>query len=681
MIGPVDTFKTEVLEHLASLEAVLLELEITPKNQELINTAFRSIHTIKGAGGMFGYHQLTSFTHHLETVLDQIRKGELSFNSDLIGVFLDVGDFIAGLLEDTDFSEAQITASQIHLDKLYDKINSNDRPKVLDQSINTLEKNDSLSQSCFQISFKPDLNSFKSGLDIAPILRELHSFGPCYVETDISRLTEFEQFEPEECVLSWKVILITHEPLPSIEDTFMFVADDWQISIEAISSDELPNELKTHFVETPAKIHIETISSNKQDGCHSNNLENQKSIRNITTSEMNDPTIRVPSSRLDKLMNLVGELVIVQARLNQVAASEYNEDLLSIAEELDQLTTQMRDQTFSIRMLPIGTTFGKFRRLVRDLSKELNKQIELITIGGETELDKMVLDKLSDPLIHLIRNSIDHGIESSDVRLSEGKPATGSITLTARHADSHVVITIQDDGKGLDTKRIHELAIERHLITHDAELSTAEVHQLIFEPGFSTAKAISDISGRGVGMDVVKRSILELGGTISIHSKEGEGTEFSVRLPMTLAIIEGLMVKVGDEYYVLPLSNVEECIEMPANLRAHVRTRQIIEVRGEQIPFLILRDWFGVNAPKPMYEQIVITHIGEERFGFCVDEVVGQYQTVIKRLGKLYQGAEGFSGATILGDGSVAMILDPAALLEAAGRDYSSKQIHLKIAK
>ncbi|WP_321160337.1 chemotaxis protein CheA [Marinomonas rhodophyticola] len=346
-----------------------------------------------------------------------------------------------------------------------------------------------------------------------------------------------------------------------------------------------PMRLKTHFVETPAKIHIETISSNKQDGCHSNNLENQKSIRNITTSEMNDPTIRVPSSRLDKLMNLVGELVIVQARLNQVAASEYNEDLLSIAEELDQLTTQMRDQTFSIRMLPIGTTFGKFRRLVRDLSKELNKQIELITIGGETELDKMVLDKLSDPLIHLIRNSIDHGIESSDVRLSEGKPATGSITLTARHADSHVVITIQDDGKGLDTKRIHELAIERHLITHDAELSTAEVHQLIFEPGFSTAKAISDISGRGVGMDVVKRSILELGGTISIHSKEGEGTEFSVRLPMTLAIIEGLMVKVGDEYYVLPLSNVEECIEMPANLRAHVRTRQIIEVRGEQIPF------------------------------------------------------------------------------------------------
>ncbi|MCW4629756.1 Hpt domain-containing protein [Marinomonas rhodophyticola] len=253
MIGPVDTFKTEVLEHLASLEAVLLELEITPKNQELINTAFRSIHTIKGAGGMFGYHQLTSFTHHLETVLDQIRKGELSFNSDLIGVFLDVGDFIAGLLEDTDFSEAQITASQIHLDKLYDKINSNDRPKVLDQSINTLEKNDSLSQSCFQISFKPDLNSFKSGLDIAPILRELHSFGPCYVETDISRLTEFEQFEPEECVLSWKVILITHEPLPSIEDTFMFVADDWQISIEAISSDELPNETQNTLCRNPSE--------------------------------------------------------------------------------------------------------------------------------------------------------------------------------------------------------------------------------------------------------------------------------------------------------------------------------------------------------------------------------------------------------------------------------------------
>lgn len=678
MIGPVDTFKTEVLEHLSSLEEVLLELEPHPEDAELVNTAFRSIHTIKGAGGMFGYHDLTAFTHHLETVLDQIRKGEIIFSSDLIGVFLDSGDFISGLLESTDFSDAQKSDSQVLLDRLHSLVGQNNNEKLIEIE-EPPAKSNAGSLTCFNIKFTPHADSFKQGLDIFPILREIHSFGPCAVSTEANILNDFENFNPEESKLTWSVILVTSEPVTSIEDTFMFVDDDWTINIEEQLIDDLPFKLKESL-----NLLSGNFSKNIQSTAQKtpvSNIDLKDTSNTSTKNNASDPTIRVPASRLDKLMNLVGELVIVQARLNQVAATEYNENLISIAEELDQLTTQMRDQTFSIRMLPIGNMFGKFRRLVRDLSKELSKKIELITIGGETELDKMVLDKLSDPLIHLIRNSIDHGIESVEMRASVNKPETGSIILTARHVDSHVLISIRDDGKGLDTERIKTLAVERGIIPPGIELTHSETHQLIFEPGFSTAKVISDISGRGVGMDVVKRSIQELGGSISIKSEQGEGTEFSVRLPMTLAIIEGLMVKVGPEFYVLPLSNVEECIEMSSGIRNQNSSKRIVEVRGEQIPFLMLREWFEVTEPRPLFEQIVITHIGEERCGFCVDEVIGQYQTVIKRLGKIYQGAKGFSGATILGDGSVAMILDPAALLEAAGREYSAKNINLKLAK
>lgn len=673
MIGPVDTFKTEVLEHLSSLEEVMLELESHPEYTELINTAFRSIHTIKGSAGMFGYHDLTAFTHHLETVLDQIRKGEIVFSSDLIGVFLDSGDFISGLLEEVNFSDAQKSDSQLILDRLHEIVGKNSSEEVMEVEESQAKVNDG-SLACFNIKFTPHSESFKQGLDIFPILREIHGYGSCIVSTEVDSLSDFENYNPEESKLTWSIILVTSEPIASIEDTFMFVDEDWSISIDEKPVDELPLKLKNT---------LNILSDNVKKSVEKSSVFNVYSKNETNTPTKNnasEPTIRVPASRLDNLMNLVGELVIVQARLNQVAATEYNENLVSISEELDQLTTQMRDQTFSIRMLPIGTTFGKFRRLVRDLSKELSKKIELITIGGETELDKMVIDKLSDPLIHLIRNSIDHGIESLEARVSNNKPETGSIILTARHVDSHVVISIRDDGKGLDTEKIKALAVERGIIPPDIELTHSEMHQLIFEPGFSTAKVISDISGRGVGMDVVKRSIQELGGSISIKSEQGEGTEFSVSLPMTLAIIEGLMVKVGPEFYVLPLSNVEECIEMPSGIRVQNSSKRVVEVRGEQIPFLMLREWFEVAEPRPIFEQIVITQIGEERFGFCVDEVIGQYQTVIKRLGKIYQGAKEFSGATILGDGSVAMILDPAALIEVASREYS-ENINLKLAK
>jgi two-component system chemotaxis sensor kinase CheA len=696
MIGTIDIFQTEAREHLAALESALLELETSPTEIELIDQAFRAMHTIKGAGGMFGFADLTEFTHHLETAFDQVRSGILQINQELISVMLDAGDHIGTLLDHTSFNVHQKITSELLLKRLYEIVPDHaaqTKPSDLNEKSNPSLPNE-LALSVFRIMFTPDEATFRNGFDVIPILRELASLGNCIVTTKIIQLPSFLELNPESCYLAWDVSLVTEQDKNAIEDTFMFVFDDWQIRIEKVDlsdhddNSDLIGELlvsrgliSTNQLKEALTKHRELGEILCNDGLVSGDdieaaLVEQKVTRQLKGKKAKhtlDANIRVPATRLDSLMNLVGELVIVQARLNQIAHIHQSEDIIAISEELDLLTTQMREQTFSIRMLPIGTTFGRFRRLVRDLSKDLSKQIRLVTEGAETELDKMVIDKLADPLVHLIRNSIDHGIETPNVRQVNGKPPQGTITLIAEHADSNVVIRIIDDGIGLDVASIKQKAIESGLISKDEQLSDSEIHMLIFEAGFSTANQVSDISGRGVGMDVVRRSISDLGGKITIDSTMGKGTTFTIRLPMTLAIIEGLMIKIGIEHYVLPLSAVEECIEM-ASAGQSTTKKRLVTVRGEQIPYLSLREWFLVEGVRPEIEQIVITRIGDGHFGFCVDEVIGQYQTVIKRLGKLYEGEVGFSGATILGDGSVAMILDPQAIMDAVEQTTQSRK-------
>lgn len=685
MIGPIETFQTEAKEHLAALENALLELETSPTEVELIDQAFRAMHTIKGAGGMFGFADLTEFTHHLETAFDKVRSGKLNISQDLISVMLDAGDHIGTLLDNTSFNAHQKIASELLLNRLYSIVPDKATQIVTSEANARFKAPVQPSLNIFRLMFTPDEATFRNGFDVIPILRELASLGNCIVTTKIKNLPSFVNIDPMSCYLTWDVSLVTEQAQNAIEDTFMFVFDDWQINIDKVDLSDIDDDsdligellvsrglISTSQLKQALTKHRELGEILCDDGLVSGDdieaaLVEQKVTRQLkgkSSEQSSDPNIRVPAARLDNLMNLVGELVIVQARLNQIAHKHQSEDIIAISEELDFLTTQMRDQTFSIRMLPIGTTFGRFRRLVRDLSKDLNKQIQLITEGAETELDKMVIDKLADPLVHLIRNSIDHGIETPETRLVSGKEAQGTICLTAEHANSQVVIRIIDDGKGLDLIAIKQKAIENNLITKDQYLSDNDIQMLIFEAGFSTAKQVSDISGRGVGMDVVRRSIYELGGKITIDSVMGKGTTFTIKLPMTLAIIEGLMVRIGNEHYVLPLSAVEECIEMVTEGKAR-NNKRLVTLRGKQVPYLSLREWFLVEGDRPAIEQIVITRIGDGHFGFCVDEVVGQYQTVIKRLGKLYEGVVGFSGATILGDGSVAMILDPQAIMDA----------------
>ena len=695
MTGPLDTFRMEAEEHLSALEDSLLEMEQTPNDPELIALAFRAMHTIKGAGGMFGFNDLSGFTHHLETAFDKVRSGSYPVTPELISVMLDAKDHIAGMLESPEQTRVQLHVGQSLLNRLHKIIPGDDAshntPASSEESVKPIPKK--IAEAAFRIRFTPAANAFTDGFDVLPILSELHALGSCYVTTIDSQVPELKELEPESCLLCWDIILITEQSIDAINDTFIFVAEEWQISIEKVDSnlddveyfDYIGEILVNRGLITSTQVSDILAAKPKtgellqESGLVSRSdvdaaLAEQKALRTVKerkTQSAQDATVRVPAFRLDRLMNLVGELVIVQARMNQLAHSRNDEEMMSVSEDLDRLTIDLRDNTFSIRMLPIGSTFGRFRRLVRDLSRDLGKEIRLETEGAETELDKVVIDRLGDPLVHLIRNSIDHGIETPEQRAALGKERIGTIHLSAEHAESHVVIRIQDDGAGINTDRIREKAKERGLISADSQLSEDEILHLIFEPGFSTAQQISDVSGRGVGMDVVKRSIQDLGGQVSIRSDDGKGTTIKITLPMTLAIIEGLMVAVSDERYVLPLSAVEECIELQNGGKSERNDKRLVQIRGELVPYMRLREWFNLSGAIPAIEQVVITRMGEERFGFSVDEVIGQYQTVIKRLGKFYEGIAGIAGATILGDGSVAMILDTVGLAEAAESEAS----------
>ncbi|EXJ13541.1 chemotaxis protein CheA [Imhoffiella purpurea] len=686
MSDPVDIFRTEAEEHLSALESALLELEQRPEDPELIALAFRAMHTIKGGGGMFGFTELSAFTHHLETALDKVRNGLFPVTQELISILLDAKDHVTGLLEDPVLDQTQILIGRGLLERLHALIPDE---QITEAKQTTAAQSPAIAppgeegDRVYRIHIRPSAGAFRDGFDIFPILKELQGMGTCYVTTDTGGVPLPAELDPESCMLSWDLVLVTSQGAEAIRDTFIFVADEWRIDIDPIDiDDDQCDRIGEILVERGliARSQIESLLAEnprvgevlQQAGLVTESdvdaaLREQRAIRDTRERGARgeqESLVRVPAARLDSLMNLVGELVIVQARMQQLAQSRDDEAMSAIAEDLDRLTTELRDNTFSIRMLPIGTTFGRFRRLVRDLSRDLGKEIRLETEGAETELDKMVIDRLGDPLVHLIRNSIDHGIEPPEQREAAGKPPVGTIHLAAEHAESHVVIRIRDDGAGLNTGAIRAKAVERGLIARDQTLTEEEIQGLIFEAGFSTADRVSDVSGRGVGMDVVKRSIQDLGGQVGIRSEPGRGTTLTITLPMTLAIIEGLMVAVSEERYVLPLSCVEECIEVERGSEGKRNGQRLARVRGDLVPYLSLREWFAVPGAAPGIEQIVVTRLGEQRFGFSVDQVVGQYQTVVKRLGKLYEGTAGLAGATILGDGGVAMILDAGALAE-----------------
>jgi len=687
------SFIEEAGERLAELEAVLLELESDPTNMDLVAQAFRAMHTIKGSGAMFGFETVASFTHQLETVFDEIRNGRLPVTQPLIGLALEARDLIRRLLAGDEAStrldrDRLVKALRGYLPK--DKSNLKQTSSRLQALVDPAAQAKSAPEKTFRVFIRPDPELFRNGTNPMGLLNELAELGNSRVVTHTRSIPDLTEIDPEACYLSWDIILTTRKDANAIRDVFIFVEDRCTVRIDLVDdgvSEETGDDykklgeiliergdittdcLKTSLAEQKrvGQLLIDkgVVSSEAVEAA----VLEQKAVREARAKReaQGQPdassSIRVAADKLDYLVDLVGELVIAQARLGQLAVTREDAELVSVAETMDRLSAELRDSTLSIRMVPIGTTFGRFKRLVRDLSAELGKEIDLQTEGAETELDKTVIERLGDPLVHLIRNSCDHGVETPAVRQAAGKPSRGTVRLAAYHTGPNVFIEIRDDGAGLDAAAIRAKAIERGLLSPDANPPPSEIYKLIFLPGLSTAKSLSSVSGRGVGMDVVKRSIDALRGSVEVESTRGTGTTIRLRLPLTLAIIEGMLVTVGPSSYVLPMSLVEECVELTQVDVEKAHGNQMAVVRGELVPYLRLRNWFGVEGSRPEIEQIVIASADGLRFGFVVDAVIGQHQTVIKTLGHMYKGIQGLSGATILGDGRVALIVDVSALI------------------
>ncbi len=686
-----ETFREEADELLVQLEATLLELEEQPTNMELINAAFRAIHTIKGSAGMFGFEKAGHFTHDLESLLDGCRSGKRPVDSTIIDLALRARDKIRGLLaEDSD--SAEFDAEALSLMDEFRMAAQGAEPAVVTERVPPaaaegeprLEPKASAAPAqvegdarTYRIRFEPAADVFLNGTRVLRLFDELAALGQLSSVPDTSRVPMLESLDPEVCYVVWNSMLTTAAGIDAIKDVFIFVEGSSKVRIEEVALSDLAvdgaprlgeilidrgaarledigDALRSQHKLGEVLVERNVVSSTELESA----LSEQAHIKRAQERQAEGPSasIRVSSEKLDELVDLVGELVTMQARLLRTSTEILDPGLSSIAEQLDRLVEQLRDNAMGMRMLPIGSTFNKFRRVVRDLSAEMGKDVELAAVGADTELDKTVIERLNDPLIHIIRNSLDHGLESPADRRAAGKPERGSICIKAEHAGANVVISVSDDGRGMDLAAIRAKAVERGLIGAQEALSEAEALMLIFRPGFSTAKTVTSVSGRGVGMDVVKREIDSLGGSVQVESRPGKGSTIILKIPLTLAIIEGLLVRVSDEYFVLPLSLVEACVE--ANDDDDAEGSRLLRYRGDLIPYVDLRQFFVVPGSVPSHRQIVVVNVQESRVGMVVDAVIGENQTVIKPLGRMYRDAIGLSGATIMGDGRVALIVD-----------------------
>ncbi len=684
------TYLEEAGELLAELETAVLDLEDDMENPELVNCIFRAMHTIKGSGAMFGFDEIADFAHYVETFLDKIREGELAVSKEIIDLILVSRDEINRMLNALNNVETDEQDRRDEIIKSFAQFADGHSSGLAEESEEPATPSDSppqrstKQQKVYRIRFKAGPDLFLHGINPLGLIAELSELGELQAHFLPEYIPHLSDIDPEKCYLAWDMVLNTDVEENAIQDVFIFVLDKSEVQIVNISSAaEEGSGLQPKLGEI--LINRGDVSSNQvkdaltrlgellqESGAVSREKINSALSEQNTAKKyraVSKPTsIRVPAEKLDFLVNIVGELVTTQAQLSQAATGVTSAELLCAVEGIERLSEELRDCVLGIRMLPINTLFSKFKRMVRDLASDLGKEVDFVTEGAETELDKTVIERINDPLVHLIRNCIDHGIETPEERKRMGKPPRGTVTLTATHAEGEVVIRIHDDGNGLDSEAIAAKAFEKGLIESTDNLSESYLFKLIFEPGFSTANSVTDVSGRGVGMDVVKREIDSLRGAIDITSEQGKGTEIILRLPLTLAIIDGLIVSVAKEQYVMPLHCVKECVELTRDDVEKAHGKRIIALRDELVPYIRLREEFSIKSEEHDIEQVVIVETEGTRVGVVIDEIIGEKQAVIKSLAKVFHGVEGISGATIMGDGAVALILDVAQLVRTACR-------------
>lgn len=717
---------TEGRELLSSMEMSLLSLEKNSTDKDSINSIFRAAHTIKGNSGMFGFERIGDFTHFIENILVGVRNETIKIVPALTGLLLECHDFIQNLMDhyETEEDLPLDDYSETLFNELIDRLNGYLPAAVKEEIKNINEQyigNDTIPKSgnnnkkilvsndCWHISLRFGKNVFKDGLDPYSFISYLGEKGEIQnIRTVYEDMPTGEEMNAELCYLGFEIDFKSSITKKEIENVFDFVINDCELKIlppyTSIDDyvkliDELPEkpmkigdmlreigslteaelekalELQGKLALTEEKTAEELLVGNIlveekmiQKDIVNSALTKQDNIKK--REESNRKLIRVDSEKLDHLINLIGELVITGSNVKQISETEEKTGITKAVTDMSKLIEEIRGSTMGIRMVAIGETFSRFERVVRDLSREKGKRIDLVINGGETELDKTLIDRISDPLIHLIRNSIDHGIGTPADRENSGKPATGRLTLNAYHETGSIVIEVSDDGEGLDRDKILNKAIEQGLVKEEHILTDYEIFQFIFQPGFSTAKEVSSTSGRGVGMDVVKKNIESLRGTVLLESKRGEGTVVRIHLPLTLAIIDGFMVKIADSFYVLPLAMVTECTDIHKNELNSKEGGNFINLRGDVLPFMKMREFFREHGEGPEKPKVVVVEYSRKKYGLVVDDLVGEFQTVIKPMGRIFSRLQWLSGSTILGTGEVAYILDvPKLILNAKGME------------
>jgi two-component system, chemotaxis family, sensor kinase CheA len=734
----LNTFVIESRELLENMEAALLQIEQAPDDADLINAIFRAAHTIKGSAGLFGLDHVVTFTHNAENVLDMVRSGKLHITSDLVALFLDVCDHMGTLVDhiadNAEVGEAVHHRSAELIARLKeiagkppttDKLVEHEQPCVREGG----GEEGGVESDHWHLSLRFNRDVLKNGMDPVSFIRYLTTLGRIVsIVTLTEAIPRAAGMDPEACYLGFEIGYRSEADKATIEGAFEFVRDDARIRILPPHSkvseyfdliQSLPEEemrlgeiLVRCGTLTETELAAALATQQTQDQEHKQSigevlvaqqvvqpavveaaLQKQKQVKENKAGDAG--LIRVNADKLDEHINLIGELIIASAGISLAAIKNAQPELLEAASVLNRLVENVRDSALQLRMVQIGATFNKFQRVVRDVSKEIGKDIRLEIAGAETELDKTVVEKIGDPLTHLVRNSMDHGIESAEIRQARGKPAHGTLRLNAYHDSGSIAIEVSDDGGGLPKAKILAKAIERGLVKPDQVLSDSEIHALIFEPGFSTAEQVNNLSGRGVGMDVVRRNITALRGTIEIESTEGAGTTIRIRLPLTLAIIDGFLVGVGTSSFVVPLEMVVECVELTSAEIEASQGRNQLNLRGEVLPFIRLRELFDIAEPsvperseeetellsvdeelafllEPVKrENVVVVDYAGHRAGLVVDALLGEYQTVIRPLGAVFNGLQGIAGFTILGSGQVALIIDvPGLVRRVTSRDH-----------
>ncbi len=701
------TFFEESQELLRQMEDILLAFEAGTQDGEAVNGLFRAAHTIKGSAGLFGFEEVVGFTHVVESVLDRLRSGVIDVGDELLGLLLDSGDHIGTLVAAAAEDRPAEADAQARGMALVARLKTFLPPSAETPPAGGIlpEPEPALAVSgggplggadTWHLSLRFGADVLRMGMDPLAFIRYLTTLGDIvHLETLGESLPPLEDFDPEACYLGFELDLKSAAGRQEIEAVFEFVQDDAQVRIlpphaniedyialigslpedaarlgeiliagGALTRRELDQALRAQ-AQAAGGLRLGEILTEAgavPEPVVQAALEKQKRGEERRAAESR--SVKVPADKLDRLIDLVGELVIAGAGTQLLANRAGLGELAESAAQAARLVEEVRDAALRLRMVQIGEVFNRFPRVVRDVSRELGKDIELKLSGAETELDKSMVERLGDPLMHLLRNAMDHGLETSEERIACGKPARGSVSLAARHESGSIVIEVRDDGRGLDRARILQKAIERGLVQESQSLEDGEVYQLILQPGFSTAETVTNLSGRGVGMDVVKSAIEALRGTIGIHSRPGEGTVMRLTLPLTLAIIDGFLVDVGGAQFVLPLEMVVECIELPAGDGAE--GRDYLDLRGQVLPFLRLRDLFEVPQPAPRRQNVVVVQYGGRQAGLTVDSLMGECQTVIKPLGVLFERLRGISGSTILASGEVGLILDVPQLIQLA---------------